>query len=139
VLTLQKEFAERLTAKPGSKSYGRLTVMVEFKAEAEILEEVSRESFYPRPEVNSVVVRLKPRVKPPFKTENPEFFGEIVKFLFTQRRRKLGKALQTLVKLKPEVDLGKTLRNIPYVSRRVFTLTPEEFAEVANILWKLRK
>ena len=138
VLTLQKEFAERIMARPGSRNYGRLTVMVDFRAEAEILEKVSREAFYPEPEVDSVIVRLKPKIKPPYEVENLEFFSETVKLLFTQRRRKLGRALQTLAKLKPEIGLKKPFNNIPYVERRVFTLTPEEFAEVANVLWRLK-
>jgi len=138
VLTLQKEFAERIMARPGSRNYGRLTVMIDFRAEAEILEKVGREAFYPEPEVDSVIVRLKPKIKPPYEVENLEFFSETVKLLFTQRRRKLGRALQTLAKLKPEIGLKKPFNNIPYVERRVFTLTPEEFAEVANVLWRLK-
>ncbi|KYH37915.1 MAG: dimethyladenosine transferase [Candidatus Hecatellales archaeon B24] len=139
VLTLQKEFAERLNAEPGGKNYGRLTVAAYYWAEVEILEEASPEAFYPPPEVSSMVVRLKPRRQPPFKLENYRFFSETVKLLFSQRRRKLSKALQTLVKLKPEIGLKKPFTGVPYLNRRVFTLTPEEFAELANMFWRLRQ
>jgi len=138
VLTLQKEFAERLNAKPGERNYGRLTVAAYYRAEVEVLEEIAPEAFYPPPEVSSVVVRLKPRSQPPFKLENYGFFSEIVKLLFSQRRRKLSKALQTLSKLKPEIGLRKPFTEVPYLNRRVFTLTPEEFAELANMFWRLR-
>ena len=137
VLTLQREFAERLNAQPGMRSYGRLTVSAYYWVEVEILEHVKPEAFYPRPEVSSVVVRLKPRGSPPFKLENYEFFSEVVKLLFSQRRRKLSRALQTLAKLKPELGLKKPFMGVPYLERRVFTLAPEEFAEVANKLWEL--
>jgi 16S rRNA (adenine1518-N6/adenine1519-N6)-dimethyltransferase len=139
VLTLQREFAERLNAKPGGRNYGRLTVAAYYWAEVEILEEIAPEAFYPPPEVSSVVVRLKPRSQPPFKLENYGFFSEIVKLLFSQRRRKLSRALQTLAKLKPELGLGKPFTGVPYLNRRVFTLTPEEFAELANMFWRLRQ
>lgn len=138
VLTLQREFAERLEARAGERAYGRLTVVAYYWAEIEILEHVSPEAFYPRPEVSSVVVRFKPRVKPPFKLESYPFFSEIVRLLFSQRRRKLSKALQTLSKLKPELGLKKPFEGIPYLERRVFTLTPEEFAEISNKLWRLK-
>ncbi|RLI28490.1 MAG: ribosomal RNA small subunit methyltransferase A [Candidatus Hecatellales archaeon] len=138
VLTLQREFAERLIARPGTAAYGRLTVMAYYWAEVEVLETVGKEAFYPPPKVESMVVRFKPRVKPPFKVEDYKFFSEVVKLLFTQRRRKLSRALQTLAKLKPELGLAKPFTGIPYLERRVFTLSPEEFAEVANVLWGLK-
>ncbi|MHC1586070.1 MAG: 16S rRNA (adenine(1518)-N(6)/adenine(1519)-N(6))-dimethyltransferase RsmA [Candidatus Hecatellaceae archaeon] len=139
VLTLQQEFAERMVARPGSHSYGRLTVTAYYWADVEILEKISKDSFYPKPEVDSVVVRLKPRSKPPFKLEDYSFFSEVVKLLFSQRRRKLSKALQTLSKLKPELKLVKPYQEIPYLERRVFTLSPEEFAEISNVLWRLSR
>jgi len=138
VLTLQREFAERLNAKPGDRNYGRLTVAAYYWVETEVLEHVKPEAFYPRPEVPSVVVRLRPRNRPPFKLENYGFFSETVKLLFSQRRRKLLKALQTLTKLKPEIEIAKPFKEIPYLNRRVFTLTPEEFAEIANKLWQFK-
>lgn len=65
VLILQKEFAERLAASVGTKDYGRLTVNVYYRAEVELLDIVPRTMFYPPPDVDSMMVRLKPRA-PPF-------------------------------------------------------------------------
>jgi 16S rRNA (adenine1518-N6/adenine1519-N6)-dimethyltransferase len=61
VLTIQKEMADRITAQPGDSNRGILTIMVELLAEAEIVAFVPRSSFYPEPEVDSAVIRLRPR------------------------------------------------------------------------------
>ena len=71
VLILQKEFAERLAASVGSKDYGRLTVNVYYRAKVELLDFIPRTMFYPPPDVDSMMVRLKPRI-PPFYLENEE-------------------------------------------------------------------
>jgi 16S rRNA (adenine1518-N6/adenine1519-N6)-dimethyltransferase len=60
VLTVQKEVAERLTAKPGTEAYGALSVFVQYHTEAEYLGRVPASAFYPKPEVDSAIVRLKP-------------------------------------------------------------------------------
>ena len=92
VLILQKEFAERLAASVGSKNYGRLTVTVHYWADVELLDCVSRDMFYPPPDVDSMILRLKPRA-PPFHVNDEETFFEIVRTLFTQRNKKVRNAV----------------------------------------------
>jgi 16S rRNA (adenine1518-N6/adenine1519-N6)-dimethyltransferase len=60
VLTVQKEVAERLTAKPSTPAYGALSLFVQYHCEAEYLGRVPNTAFYPQPEVDSAIVRLTP-------------------------------------------------------------------------------
>ncbi|RLI06100.1 ribosomal RNA small subunit methyltransferase A [Candidatus Bathyarchaeota archaeon] len=135
VLLLQKEFALRLTAKPGEESYGRLTVMTYVQAEVELLDEVLSSAFYPQPEVSSMLVRIKPKKEPPFKIHDWNMFEETVRFLFTQKNRKLRNALQTFSKQESFKWLSKPFEGIPYLEKRVFTLKPEEICEISNIIY----
>ncbi|MGA2192263.1 MAG: 16S rRNA (adenine(1518)-N(6)/adenine(1519)-N(6))-dimethyltransferase RsmA, partial [Nitrospirota bacterium] len=78
ILMLQKEVAERITAPPGGKEYGYLSVMVQLWAGAEILFHVPREAFSPVPKVDSAVVRLRMRASPEVEAADYGFFGKIV-------------------------------------------------------------
>jgi 16S rRNA (adenine1518-N6/adenine1519-N6)-dimethyltransferase len=138
VLILQKEFAERLAASVGSKDYGRLTVTVYYRAEVELLDYVPRTMFYPPPDVDSMMVRLKPR-HPPFHVEDETIFFELVRTLFTQRNRKVRNGLISFLRKreiarKEAVELADSM---VYSSKRVRELAPEDFGILANEL--LRK
>jgi 16S rRNA (adenine1518-N6/adenine1519-N6)-dimethyltransferase len=92
VLMYQKEFAERLVAKPGSENYGRLTVNVYYRATAELLDDVPPEAFFPQPEITSTIVRIRPR-GPPFNVENERVFSSLTRALFQHRRQRVRNAL----------------------------------------------
>ena len=98
VLILQKEFANRLVAPVGSEEYGWLTVVTSQRAEVELLDAVPKNMFYPQPEVDSVIVSLKPWSTKPFEVKDPAFFVRMTKWLFTQRNKKLGKALSPFIR-----------------------------------------
>ena len=91
VLMYQWEFAKRMVATVGTKDYGRLTLNVALRAEAEILERVPRGAFRPSPMVQSAIVRLTPRKKRLF--EDEATFDDLTRSLFTQRRKKVKKGL----------------------------------------------
>ena len=138
VLILQKEFAERLMASVGSKDYGRLTVTIYYRAEVELLDVVPRNMFYPPPDVDSMMVRLKPR-NPPFKVDDEETFFEVVRTLFIQRNKKVRNALIPFLRKreitkKEAVELADSL---VYSAKRVRELSPEDFGVLTNNL--LRK
>jgi len=138
VLIFQKEFAERLAASVGSKDYGRLTVNVYYRAEVELLDFVPRTMFYPPPDVDSMMVRLKPRA-PPFHVDDEETFFELVRTLFTQRNRKARNGLisflhQHEITGKEAVELADSTI---YSQKRVWELAPEDFGILTNEL--LRK
>jgi len=138
VLILQKEFAERLAASVGSKDYGRLTVTIYYRADVELLDYVPRNMFYPPPDVDSMMVRLKPRA-PPFQVDDEETFFEVVRTLFTQRNKKVRNALIPFLRKremtgKEAVELADS---IVYSAKRVRELAPEDFGILTNDL--LRK
>ena len=106
VLTIQKEVAERITAKPGSSDRGLLTIIVEFYAEAKIIFEVSRKEFYPVPKVDSAVVKIKPHTN--FgswcgKLVQPEIFFKIVKAGFSAKRRQIHNSLGATLRLPVDI------------------------------------
>ena len=135
VLIFQKEFAERLAASVGSKDYGRLTVTIYYRADVELLDYVPRTMFYPPPDVDSMMVRLKPR-DPPFHVDDEEMFFELVRTLFTQRNRKVRNGLipflrQREITGKEAVELADSM---VYSAKRVRELAPEDFGILANEL-----
>ena len=138
VLILQKEFAERLAASVGSKDYGRLTVTIYYRADVELLDYVPRTMFYPPPDVDSMMVRLKPRGSP-FQVDDEDTFFELVRTLFTQRNRKVRNGLIPFLR-KREIT-GKEAVELAdstvYSAKRVRELAPEDFGILTNEL--LRK
>jgi 16S rRNA (adenine1518-N6/adenine1519-N6)-dimethyltransferase len=96
ILMVQKEFAQRMLAGPGSKVYGRLSVMVQQQAEGEILFHVGPGAFHPRPAVTSTVLRLRPRLTPLAPVRDAAHFAQVVKQAFAARRKMLRRALEPL-------------------------------------------
>jgi 16S rRNA (adenine1518-N6/adenine1519-N6)-dimethyltransferase len=138
VLILQKEFAERLAASVGSRNYGRLTVTIYYKADVELLDYVPRTMFYPPPDVDSIMVRLKPR-DPPFHVEDEETYFSLVRTLFTQRNKKVRNSLIPFLH-KREITGKEALKladSMIYHAKRVRKLAPEDFGILTNEL--LRK
>lgn len=135
VFTLQKEVAQRLTASPGNKDYGAITVAINYYCQAEIITYVSKNVFMPRPNVDSAVVRLIIREQPPVEVENKDIFFNLVKTVFRYRRKTLLNALAQGGNLKDKVDLENLLKNVGIdPMRRGETLSIEEFAIISNII-----
>jgi len=93
---LQKEVVERITAKPGTKNYGRLTVMMNFYCQSEMLFLVKPESFRPSPKVESAIIRLIPHAKPPVEVD-PAKLSTLVSRAFAQRRKTLRNNLKGIL------------------------------------------
>jgi 16S rRNA (adenine1518-N6/adenine1519-N6)-dimethyltransferase len=94
VLTFQREVAQRIAAAPGSKSYGRLSVLAGWRTTAEILFDIAPRAFVPAPQVTSSVVRLVPRPKP--LPCDRRLFERVVEAAFGQRRKMLRQSLRSL-------------------------------------------
>jgi len=92
---LQKEVAERLAARPSSKAYGRLSVMLQSRFTIEKLFDVPPQAFHPAPQVESSVVRMAPLTLPP--AVDYGLLGKIVTAAFSKRRKVLKNALADLV------------------------------------------
>jgi 16S rRNA (adenine1518-N6/adenine1519-N6)-dimethyltransferase len=91
VFMLQKEVVDRMAAKPGTKAFGRLTVMLQWRYEVEHLFDVPPEAFDPPPRVNSAIVRMRPRANPAEVSQ--ALLGKIVTVAFSQRRKVLRNTL----------------------------------------------
>jgi 16S rRNA (adenine1518-N6/adenine1519-N6)-dimethyltransferase len=123
VLMYQKEFARRMTAVPGSKEYGRMGMIAGYLCRAEILEVVSRSAFKPMPEVESAIVRLKPREH----QVDARKFIKFVEGLFNFRRKKVKKALASMGASKELM----MMMNSALLEKRPEELSPEEAALLA--------
>jgi 16S rRNA (adenine1518-N6/adenine1519-N6)-dimethyltransferase len=94
---LQKEVAERIIAAPGSKIYGRLSVMLQYYCEVELLFYVGSGAFSPPPKVDSAVIKLVPRKQDVIKAHNKKLFSEIVRTAFCQRRKIIANSLKQYI------------------------------------------
>lgn len=137
VLIFQKEFANRLVASVGSGDYGWLTVFAYYHVEVELSDEIPRWMFYPQPEVDSIIARLKPKKPPPFNLKNRALFKQLVQALFTQRNRKVRNAVLSFIKSKHITTAEKPVKladSLPFHDKRVRELAPEDFGALANAL-----
>jgi 16S rRNA (adenine1518-N6/adenine1519-N6)-dimethyltransferase len=138
VLMLQREFADRMVARPGTRDYGRLSVGVYYRADCEIMFNVSRDSFWPQPKVDSCVVRLHPKA-PPFKVKDENMFYRVTQAIFSHRRKMVSNSLKTdpAVSAWRSGDVAARLDSLPYASKRAEELSPEMIGELADALLDL--
>jgi 16S rRNA (adenine1518-N6/adenine1519-N6)-dimethyltransferase len=137
ILILQNEFANRLVAAVGSEAYGWLTVIAYQHVQIELLDAVPKIIFYPPPEVDSVIVSFRPWSKKPFEVKDETSFAQTVKWLFTQRNKKLSKALAPFLKSTLRLskkDAEKMASSLPFHDRRARELTPENLGALANAI-----
>ena len=127
-LLLQREVVTRMTAPPGGKDYGRLTVMLALWAEAHACFDVGPGAFTPPPRVWSTLVRVRPRIEPAFAVADYGRFASLVALLFSMRRKTLGRALKG--KLAPAAIEAAGIDP----RARPETLAPADFARLAALL-----
>ncbi|MBZ9570055.1 16S ribosomal RNA methyltransferase A [Methanobrevibacter sp. TMH8] len=143
ILMYQKEFAERMIAKTGDKNYSRLSAMLYFKGDIEFLDNVSPESFIPRPKVDSSVIKLTPKNidKNLLIEDNAESYSKTCKAIFQHKNKKVRNALIDSRHILGYKD-KKELRNLidsnfslePFLTNRVINTSPEEILELAILL-----
>ena len=125
---LQKEVVERMAATPGSRVYGRLTVMLAPHCTVESLFDVGPRAFRPPPQVTSSVVRLVPHRSPPFTIDDTALYARVVAAAFSQRRKTLRNALRELASVETLAEAGID------ASLRAERISPGQFARLANHL-----
>lgn len=103
---LQKEVVDRMAASPGTKAYGRLSVMLQYHCEVEHLFDVPPEAFDPQPKVDSAIVRLIPYRSSPFKPVDVEQLERIVANSFSMRRKTLTNNLKGIVSIAELNEMG---------------------------------
>lgn len=130
ILMLQREVGERITASPGKKDYGSISVLVQAYTNASIELHVSPAAFWPQPKVDSVVVKLIPLSTPRIRLQNEKLFRKIIRAAFSSRRKIISNSLGSqFPKGKVEEVL---LRSGIDKKRRAETLSVEEFGRVAE-------
>jgi 16S rRNA (adenine1518-N6/adenine1519-N6)-dimethyltransferase len=132
VLMLQKEVALRLTARPGTKEYGALTITASLFADITIALTVGRGNFYPRPKVDSAVVVFETRAGPRVDVGDIDMFSRVVRAAFTGRRKTLRNALKATLGGAPGgIEEVERLSGID-LGRRGETCSVEEFGRLSR-------
>lgn len=137
VCMLQKEVAERISASPGSKSYGSLSIAIQYYTKAETVMIVPKSVFIPQPNVDSAVIRLTKLDQPAVKVQDEAFFFKVTRASFAQRRKTiLNNLTSQLEKGKERKEFILQALNQAGVepTRRGETLGLEEFARLADAL-----
>ncbi|MTD32155.1 16S rRNA (adenine(1518)-N(6)/adenine(1519)-N(6))-dimethyltransferase RsmA [Planomicrobium sp. YIM 101495] len=138
VVMLQKEVAERITAKPGTKAYGSLSIAIQYYTHAELAMIVPPTVFMPQPNVDSAVIRMIKRTEPIAQVTDEKFFFTVTRASFVQRRKTIFNNLQAGLpegKAKKEAIIEALEGTGIEPSRRGETLTIQEFAQLANALY----
>ncbi len=129
-LTIQKEVARRIVARPGGKDYGVLSIGTQFHAEPELTRIIPKEAFRPVPKVDSAVVHMTIRPAPAVAVSDERLFFRIVKTAFSQRRKTLANSLKSLHQDIREILVSAGIDP----GRRPETLSLAEFALLTDIL-----
>ncbi len=135
VLMYQLEFAERMVAKPGESNYSRLSLMMHFYGDVEMLFNVSKHAFFPNPKISSAVIKLIPNRK----AEIDEFFIKTSRALFQHKKKKVKNALLNSFHEIANIDkqsakeiVSKLDENL--LSARVVKLEPDKVMEISGEL-----
>ncbi len=123
---LQKEVVERMAAGPGSKTYGRLSVMLQARCRVEALFVIGPGAFTPPPKVESAFVRLLPHSAPPCEIDDWTVFSQLVNQAFSQRRKTLRNSLRKML------DADQIMAAGVDPAERPEQLSLEAFAALAN-------
>lgn len=125
---LQKEVVDRITAKPGSKDYGRLSIMIGYSCETRALFNVPPSAFNPPPKVDSSIVYLRPYSELPFIAKDEALLGKLVHTAFSQRRKTLRNNIKALIDPDLVTAIGID------VGLRPEQISIEDYVKIANIM-----
>ncbi len=128
---LQKQVVDRICALPGSKKYGRLSVMSQYYCSPEMLFEVAPDSFDPSPKVMSAVIRLEPHAEPKVDVSSFACLDRVVKQAFSQRRKTLRNSIGGLI----SEDVIKLLSIDSGL--RAEALSLRDFSKLSNALYEI--
>ncbi len=133
-IMMQKEVADRLISAPGKKTYGAISLAVQYYCTIDEIIQVPAEAFVPKPKVDSTVLRLNIRKEKPVRLKDEAVFFSVIKAGFSQRRKTLLNCLLGICGME-KGELSEFLENLGIDSkRRAETLDMDEFAEIANAL-----
>jgi 16S rRNA (adenine1518-N6/adenine1519-N6)-dimethyltransferase len=138
-IMIQKEVAERMAATPNQKSYGSLSIAVQYYTHAQLMMDVPRTVFMPQPNVESAVLKLTMRDHPPVDVMDEDYYFAIVRACFVHRRKTIRNNLISYFKSKytnEQITEGLERSNIDG-KRRGESLNMEEFAQLSNEFYKI--
>ena len=130
-LMLQKEVVDRLTAVPGNREYGSLSVYVQYYCEVQRLLEIPNTAFSPKPKIDSSLISLTPLSQPRVQVENSKLFFKLVNSAFLHKRKMLKNNLKNWEHLFNKENGQARMAGID-LNRRGETLSLEDFADLAN-------
>jgi 16S rRNA (adenine1518-N6/adenine1519-N6)-dimethyltransferase len=133
VFMIQKEVAGRITASPGGKEYGAISVAVRYRCRAEYAMDVSREVFMPKPNVDSAVIRLRPESGLRGTPRDEKLFFAVIKAGFGQRRKMLRNALKEIAGSAERLEAAFENSGVKGTARAE-TLDVEEFIALSDAL-----
>ncbi|MDA9461114.1 Dimethyladenosine transferase [Enterococcus mundtii 3F] len=142
IVMMQKEVADRISAKPGTKAYGSLSIAVQYYMEASLAFIVPKTVFVPQPNVDSAILKLTRRATPAVSVTDEKAFFRLTKAAFQQRRKTLWNNLQHVYGKDEETKswLTESLTEAGIdPKRRGETLSLEEFAALSNAMEHLKK
>jgi 16S rRNA (adenine1518-N6/adenine1519-N6)-dimethyltransferase len=138
ILMYQREFADRMVASPGERNYSRLSVMIHFSADVEMLFNVSKNDFFPNPKVSSAVIKMRPKDD----VEVNEFFSKVTRALFQHKKKKVRNALMDsfheigdLEKSEVRQLISKLDQSV--MDQRVFKMSPEDLMRISKEIEKI--
>ncbi|MFU8692652.1 16S rRNA (adenine(1518)-N(6)/adenine(1519)-N(6))-dimethyltransferase RsmA [Rossellomorea sp. FS2] len=134
---LQKEVGDRISARPGTKAYGSLSIAIQYYTEAEMVMTVPKSVFMPQPNVDSAVIRLTKRSVPPVQVQDEDFLFTVSRASFAQRRKTILNNLTSQLpqgKEKKELILAALSKAGVDPTRRGETLSIEEFGILSDAL-----
>ncbi len=133
---VQKEVADRMAEKPGSKDYGALSLAIQYYTEPSMVQIVSPSCFIPQPGVDSAVIHLKCHKNPPVETKDSKFLFSVIRAAFSQRRKtlangvtngNLGLSREQVVAALEKLSINPSIRGEK--------LSLQEFADISNLLY----
>ena len=135
---VQKEAAQRLCAAPGTRECGAVSVAVHYRSKPQMLFSVGRGSFLPPPKVDSAVIRLDLLQEPPVQVEDEDWFFQVSRSAFAQRRKTAANSISATLHLpKPQVETALAAAGAQE-NVRAERLTLEQLGELSNQLLAIR-
>jgi 16S rRNA (adenine1518-N6/adenine1519-N6)-dimethyltransferase len=138
LLTVQKEVGEKFVAKPGSKQYSSVSVLLYIYTDTKICYSLNKNVFYPKPKVDSVVVKIIPLKKPRIEIDNEKKFFDFLPLIFSYRRKKLTNVIKKVFKIEKEILEKELVKNGISKEKRAEELLPEEIYILYKIVKKLK-
>jgi 16S rRNA (adenine1518-N6/adenine1519-N6)-dimethyltransferase len=138
LLTVQKEVGEKFIAKPGTKQYSSVSVLLYIYTDTKICYSLKKNVFYPRPKVDSVAVKIIPLKKARIEIDDKKNFFDFLPLIFSYRRKKLTNVIKRVFKIEKTIMERELIENEISPEKRAEELLPEQIYILYKIIKKLK-